>query len=375
MESSFKLGKVRGIEIGVHYTWLIVFALVTVSLALGFFPQTFRGLTGTVNWLLGVVASLLLFASVLVHELAHSFVAQSRGIQVRSIILFIFGGVSNVQGEPRRASDELLIAGAGPLASVVLGLLFGGLLLLLQGISAALSALLYYLALTNVLLAVFNLVPGFPLDGGRVLRGIVWALTGSFMRATQFATALGQGIAYLFIFGGLFLAFTGAFISGIWLAFIGWFLSNAAEAARRQARLQQAFVGVKVRDLMNPEPATVPPDLTLRDMVDDYVLHRNVRAVPVVDGEGNILGLVTVTDVRKVPRERWATVTVSEVMTPAAQMVAVSPQTNAGDAVQEMGQRDLSQLPVVEGGHLVGLLSQGSVMRFLQVREELGLRP
>lgn len=375
MESSFRLGRIRGIDIGVHYTWLVVFVLVTVSLAVGFFPQTFPALSRTMDWLLGVLASLLLFVSVLVHELSHSVVAQSRGLQVRSITLFIFGGVSNIEGEPRSAGDELLIAGAGPLSSLALGVLFGALVLALAGASLALTALLSYLALVNVLLAIFNLIPGFPLDGGRVFRAAAWAVTGSYFRATQIATALGQGIAYLFIFGGLLLAFSGAFISGIWIAFIGWFLSNAAEAARRQLRVQRAFAGVKVEELMNPEPVTVHPYLTLRDMVDDYVLHRNLRAVPVVDDAGAIMGLVTVTDVKNVPREQWDRLTVGDVMTPSAQMITVSPQTNAGEALQMMGQRDVNQLPVIDSGRLVGLLSQGNVLRFLQVREELGMRP
>ncbi|MHB9091687.1 MAG: site-2 protease family protein, partial [Chloroflexota bacterium] len=227
MESSFTLGKIRGIEIGVHFTWLIVFALVTVSLALGYFPQNFPELSSTTDWLLGAAAALLLFASVLVHELSHSFVAQSKGIAVRGITLFIFGGVSNIQGEPHEARDELLIAAAGPVSSLVLGLVFAGLMSVTQGASQTLTALLSYLAVINISLAIFNLIPGFPLDGGRVFRSIVWLVTGSFEGATRIATAVGQVIAYLFIFGGLLIAFSGSFLSGIWLAFIGWFLSNA----------------------------------------------------------------------------------------------------------------------------------------------------
>ncbi|MCL4466076.1 MAG: site-2 protease family protein [Chloroflexi bacterium] len=375
MESSLKLGKIRGIEIGIHYSWLLVLALVTASLALGFFPQTFPALSPLASWLLGLVAALLLFVSVLIHELSHSLVAQSMGIRVRSIVLFIFGGVSSIEGEPRTARDEILVAIAGPLASIVLGVTFGALLLGLSGVSPELSALLTYLALTNLLLAAFNLIPGFPLDGGRVFRGLAWLATGSYARATNIATILGQAVAYIFIFGGLFMAFTGAFLSGIWIAFIGWFLNSAADAARRQSRLTTAFRGVRVRDLLKEEPpVTVPASLSLRDMVDEFVLQRNVRAVPVVDGQGDVVGIISIADIKKVPRERWDTATVAEAMTPADQMLALSPDDNAGEALQAMGQRDVAQVPVIDHGHLVGLLSRASILQFLHVREELGSR-
>lgn len=375
MESSLKLGRVQGIEIGVHFSWLLVLVLVAASLALGFFPGTFPELSPLANWVLGIAAAFLLFASVLVHELAHSFVAQRLGIRVRSIILFLFGGVSNIEGEPKSARDELLIAGAGPFSSLALGGLFAVLLWGTRGVGPELSALLFYLALTNVLLAVFNLIPGFPLDGGRVFRALVWMVTGSFAQATNIAALAGQGIAYVFIFGGLFLAFSGAFLSGIWIAFIGWFLSNAADAARRQNRVRQAFQNVQVRDLMADEPlVTVPGDLSLRDMVDEYVLQRNVRALPVVDASDNVIGMVSISDVKKVPRERWILATVREVMTPESELVSLRPEDNAGDALQVMGQRDLNQVPVIDHGHLVGLLSRANLMRFLQVREELGTR-
>ena len=374
MGGSFGLGRVRGIEIGIHYTWLIAFALIMVSLALAFFPITYPSLSPAMDWILGAAGAILLFASVLGHELSHSVVAQQLGLGVRSITLFIFGGVSNIEGEPKSARDEILIAGAGPLSSIVIGLAFGGLFILLQGVSVEGAALTAYLALINLLLAVFNLIPGFPLDGGRVLRGLIWAATGNFLQATNIATTIGQVIAYLFIFGGLFLAFTGAFLTGIWLLFIGWFLSSAAGASRQQAQVERAFEGVRVRDLMENEPITVPADLTLRDMVDDYVLHRNLRALPVVDQEGNVAGLVTVIDLKKVSRERWDTTTVGEVMTPAHELVAVGPQTNAGEALQAMGQRDINQVPVLEGGRLVGLLTRSNMIRYLHLREELGTR-
>ncbi|MHB1415699.1 MAG: CBS domain-containing protein [Chloroflexota bacterium] len=375
MGGSFRLGRVRGIEIGIHYTWLIAFALIMVSLALAFFPITYPSLSPAMDWILGAAAAILLFASVLGHELSHSVVAQQLGLRVRSITLFIFGGVSNIEGEPKSARDEILIAGAGPLSSIVIGLAFGGLFILLQGVSVEGAALTAYLALINLLLAVFNLIPGFPLDGGRVLRGLIWAVTGNFLQATNIATTIGQVIAYLFIFGGLFLAFTGAFLTGIWLLFIGWFLSSAAGSSRQQAQFERAFEGVRVRDLMENEPITVPSDLTLRDMVDDYVLHRNLRALPVVDQEGNVAGLVTVVDLKKVSREKWDTTTVGEVMTPARELVAVGPQTNAGEALQAMGQRDINQVPVLEGGRLVGLLTRSNMIRYLHLREELGTRP
>ena len=373
MNSSFTLGKIRGIEIGINYTWLIALGLISWSLAVGVFPEMFPGWDQATYWIVAIIATLLLFGSVLAHELTHSFVAQSLGMRVQSISLFIFGGVSNIVGEARRAKDELYIAIAGPLSSLALAVLFGLALLLFRSVNEQLAAILFYLAAINVMLAVFNLIPGFPLDGGRVFRAIVWGITHSFRRATRIATGLGKGIAYLFIFGGLYLAFSGNFLSGIWLAFIGWFLSEAAEASYRQMTVQESLRGVHVADLMTPRPVTVDMHMSLREVVDAYLLRQNVRTLPVVDAAGELVGLLTLNEIRAVPAERWPEVTVAEVMTPAEHLHTVTPRDDVSQALRTLSEEDVNQLPVVENGHLVGLLSRGNLIRFLQVREELGV--
>jgi Zn-dependent protease/CBS domain-containing protein len=372
LNSSFVLGKIRGIEIGINYTWLIALGLITWSLAVGFFPAQFPGWQPETYWTVAALASLLLFGSVLVHELAHSFVAQSLGMRVQSINLFIFGGVSNIVGEAKRARDEFYISAVGPLTSIALSLLFGFGFWLLRGVNPQLTALLLYLGLVNALLAVFNLIPGFPLDGGRVFRAIVWGITQSFRRATSIATAVGKGFAYLFIFGGLYLAVSGEFLSGIWLVFIGWFLSEAAEASYRQMTVQESFRGVHVADLMNPQPVTVDTNATLRDVVDDYILRRNVRTLLVVEN-GRLVGLITPHEIRAVPAERWPEVLVAQAMIPIDRLHTVAPRDDAGNALRALSEEDVNQLPVVENGRLVGVLSRANLIRFLQVRQELGV--
>ncbi len=373
MRSSIRIATVNGIEIGVHYSWILVFLIVAWTLAVGFFPFQFPGFGATVYWGMGFLASLLLFVSVLIHELAHSFVAQARGLRVTSITLFIFGGVSNITGEPTSARDELLISIVGPVSSLVLAGLFWGIWVAIGDGTGPLEGVLAYLAGINVLLAVFNLIPGFPLDGGRVFRAIVWWATGSFQTATRVAVAAGHVVAFIFILGGLFLAFSGAFLSGIWLILIGWFLNNAAEASGRQTQEMEWFRGVRVRQVMNPAPTTVEPGLALSEVVHDYVLQRAVRAMPVVDADRRLVGMVTLNEIRQVPRDRWEETPVAVVMTRVEDLRTVRPEDELTEALRILAEYDINQLPVVDSGRLVGLLSRSNMIRFLQIREELGV--
>jgi Zn-dependent protease/CBS domain-containing protein len=372
VKSSVTLGSIRGIQIGVHYSWLLVFALVSWSLAVGFFPQQLPELAPTTYWIMGVVAALLLFASVLIHELAHSFVAQAKGLMVKSIILFVFGGVANIDGEPKKAGDEFLIAAVGPLASFGLAAMF---LVILQfgGIPAGpVAAVVSYLAVVNALLAVFNLIPGFPLDGGRVLRSVIWGATQNFRRASQIAAGAGQIVAFLFIFGGIFMAIQGAVIAGIWLAFIGWFLNNAAAASGQHAQQSEMLRGIKVHDVMNSSPITAGPDVRVSALVNDYVLGRSVRAIPVTS-DGDLLGLITINGIRQVPKEEWDSTPARFIMIQPAELRTVAPDDDLEAALKTIQEGDYNQLPVVKGRQLVGLLSRSNVMRFFSVRQELGL--
>ena len=376
LNHSLRLGRIGGIEIAVHWSWLIIFVLFTWSLAVFFFPPFYPRWDLGTYWIAGVISTILLFLSVLAHELSHSLVAKSEGIPVQSITLFVFGGVSNIEREPATARDEFLMAVVGPATSLVIGVIAYGLLLAVGGsVPSLVEGILLSLAIYNVILGVFNLIPGFPLDGGRVFRSIVWGITGSFREATTIATILGQVFAYLFIFGGLFLALTGNFLSGIWLVFIGWFLNNAATTSRHQAELETMLRGVRVASVMSAHPPDVPAHTTLSEFVEHYVLERNLRALPVISEEdGRIIGLVTLGEVRQVPREDWSTTTVGQVMIPASQLTVATPDEPLIQAMRDLTEDDLNQLPVVERGRLVGLLTRSDVIRYLRVREELNQR-
>ncbi len=372
VRSSIRIATIRGIEIGIHYSWLLVFVVVAWTLAVGLFPLQYPGLGAGTYWAMGFVASLLLFVSVLIHELAHSFVAQARGLKVTNITLFVFGGVSNISGEPSNARDELLISIVGPLSSLALGGVFWGIWLGTGDGGGAVEGVIIYLAAINALLAAFNLIPGFPLDGGRVFRAIVWWATNNFQTATRVAVGAGHVVAFIFILGGIFLIFAGAFLSGIWLILIGWFLNSAAEASGRETQQVELFRGVTVRQAMNPQPVTVQPQATLSEVVHDHILQRAVRALPVVQ-DGGLVGMVTVNEVRSVPREEWDQTPVSSVMTRREDLQTVGPDEELTNALTILAEHDINQLPVVEDGRLVGLLSRSNVMRLLQVRQELGV--
>jgi Zn-dependent protease/CBS domain-containing protein len=371
VESSFKLGRIAGIEIGIHYTWLFAFFLISWSLAEGYFPNMHPGWGSGTYWVLGVLAALLLFASVLVHELSHSFMALSRGQGVHGITLFIFGGVSTLKADAEKASDEFLVAIVGPLTSLGLAALFWGLNLALAPDESPFGALLSYLAFINFALGLFNLLPGFPLDGGRVLRSVVWAASGSMTHATRVASFVGQGIGFLMILFGLFQLLAGQFLNGLWIAFIGWFLNGAAESTRQQQALREELRGVTVGELMHRRPPVVPPDRSVESFVYDQVLREGQRAVVVAEGS-RLLGLVSVTDAQKAPRERWAETPVAEVMTPTP-LKTVSSTAELTEALELLVEGTLNQLPVVDDGLLVGMLSRADLLRFYQLRGSLRL--
>ncbi|MBV8822880.1 MAG: CBS domain-containing protein, partial [Ktedonobacteraceae bacterium] len=282
------------------------------------------------------------------------------------------GGVSNIEQEPHSAETEFLMAFVGPLLSLVIGGLCYGALFLLRGSHSVAQPILGYLAVTNILLGIFNLLPGFPLDGGRVLRSIVWKITGNAYRATQVATIVGQVIAYLFIFTGIWLFFFSHDpFDGIWFGFIGWFLLNAAQSARTQATLETAFRGVTVAQVMNPNPMTVPANISLQRLVDEYFLPQGLRSALVMQGD-QLAGLITLSDIRHVPREQWPQTPVGLTMIPTQRLHTVAPQQSLREALPLMTGQDVNQLPVVQDGRLVGILTRDAIMRALEVRRSLG---
>lgn len=375
MSGSIHVGKIAGISIDINWSWLIILVLLTVSLATGWFPVIYRGWSPAVYWIAGLIAAILLFVSVLVHELAHSLMARSRGVPVKSITLFIFGGVSNIEREPPNAGTEFLIAIVGPLTSIVIGIIAFILGALLLPVSTFLAAILSYLGVANLLLGVFNLIPGFPLDGGRVLRSIIWGITGSLKTATRWATRIGEVIAVVFILFGVFEMFFvgGGFLNGIWFAFIGWFLWQAARTANTQVMLQSLLKGVTVADVMNRTPVTVPGDITVHQFVDDYVLNHGVRSAMVIEN-GALRGLVTLADLRQIPQNQWTQERVAQAMVPVQRLHVVSPTQSLNDVLPLMAQNDVNQVPVVQNGQIVGIVTRDRIMRYIEVRREIGSR-
>jgi len=370
MQSSVSIGRVAGIRIGIHYTWLFAFLLIAWSLAGSYYPDDVPGLNTATYWLIGIVSALLLFASVLIHELTHSLVARRLGLTVDGITLFIFGGVSNLTTEPSTARNEFLVAVVGPISSLVLAGLFW-LVARTIPVSSPAGAVAGYLAFVNLLLGGFNLVPGFPLDGGRVFRALVWGATGSLRRATLVASYVGQAFGWLLIVWGLTRVLSGDLFGGLWTAFIGWFLNGAAESTRQEQTVQQSVRSVTASSLMEAPATAIPPTMTVEDFVYEQVMRHGHRALPVVE-DGRLVGIVSLSDVRKVPREVWSSTPVSRLMT-RAPLVTVAPGEDLGVAIGRMAQRGVHQLPVVEDGSLLGLLTRADVMRYLHLRHELGI--
>src|SRR5258706_1900728 len=372
MPGSLRVGQIAGIDIYINVSWIIILVLLTWSLAVSWFPSIYPGWSVGTYWIVSLIAAILLFVSVLLHELAHSVVARARGLPVHNITLFIFGGISNIEQEPTSAGVEFQMAVVGPVVSILIGIVCFLLLLPIRGTNSPVAGILGYLALTNVALGIFNLIPGFPLDGGRVLRSIIWRVTGSLRKATRIATIVGEVLAYLCILGGIWLFFTGDSIGGIWIGFIGWFLLISARAANSQVMLQSMFRDVKVSQVMNPASITVPANISLQKLVDEYFLPHGLRSALVTQGD-QLAGLITLGDIRHVPREQWAQTPVGYAMIPLDRLHVVYPQQNLNDVMPLMAGQDVNQLPVVQDGRVVGVLSRDSIMRFLEIRRSLGV--
>ena len=373
MKSSVRFAKIFGISVGVNYTWFIVFALVTLTLATGYFPARYPGWGAAGYLAAGVLTSLLFFASVVFHELAHSVVAMAWGIPVKSITLFIFGGVANIEREPDRPLAEFLIAVAGPASSLLLALGFGA--VWLAGDVAGLSlvaGLGFYLATINLSLAVFNMIPGFPLDGGRVFRSLVWAWTGNMNRATRWAATTGRVIAVLMIVGGGVLFLTGNWSSGLWLAFIGWFLDNAASQSSRQVWLREALEGYTAADfssMCQPVSSNTPLDWVVRD----HVLPHGESCFLVTSdtlsaGDFEPQGLATLGQIREVPRQRWGWTPIRQIMTPWQNLKPALPGEAAFTVLERMLAEGLSLLPIVDGSRFIGLVRRDNLLHFAQSR-------
>lgn len=363
------LGRILGIPIGLDYSWFVVVAFLTWSLAASLFPAEFPSWTPALYWVIGAATALMLFASVLVHELGHSIVARRYQIPVRSITLFIFGGVAQIGAEPPSARAEFWIAIAGPVVSAVLAAVFG-LLRLAAAPVAPLLAMAEYLAYINGSLALFNLVPGFPLDGGRILRAILWSTTRSLRRATLLAATVGRGIAFLFILVGVFRVFSGDLVGGLWIAFIGWFLEGAATRQVQQQMVQSLLAGHHVAEAMSTNYAVVSAGATLQDLVDDHILASGRRSFVVVRDD-ELVGLSTLHRIKEFPRDRWAQVAVAEAMIPVEHLRWIKPEAELISAIEQMDRDGVNQLPVMRNRHLLGMISRDDVLSYLRTLQEL----
>jgi Zn-dependent protease len=364
----FPIGRVAGIDILVHWSWLVIFGLLTWSLAEGLFLPDYPHWTRAEAWTAGATTSLVLFGSVLLHELSHSLVARRHGIDVASITLFIFGGVSGLKGEPKRPAQEFLIAIAGPVTSFALAGIFGiGALVLRGGVGTASM----YLAFINLVLGAFNLLPGFPLDGGRVLRSLAWARGGNLVKTTRLASDAGKAMAFLLMAGGAVAFLLGGLITGIWFLVIGWFLLSQADIGYKQVLAQDVLRGISVGSALTRDFHPVPPELSLNEFLSDYVLTYHQRSYPVMSN-GQLVALVSLSDLKGFPRAEWHEHSVSEVMTPRDRLHVVRPRDDLATAAEEMASADVQQLPVMEDGRLLGFVTRADIIRLIRLRHDLG---
>ncbi|HKQ80378.1 MAG TPA: site-2 protease family protein [Blastocatellia bacterium] len=368
--NTFRLGSLFGITIAIHFTWFVIFALITFSMT-ATFAANFPGLPVTAHLLIGLVASLLFFGSVLFHEMAHSLMAIHSGKPVRSITLFIFGGVSEIEKEADRPGEEIRIALIGPVSSYFLAGVFGGVWLLSRGQAPVIGEVSQWLSAVNLILATFNLLPGIPLDGGRVLRGIVWSVMGDKDRATRVAAFAGRAIGFLMILGGVFMAFRlNHLFNGIWLGVLGWFLLRSAEAEWQRVMVGRAIAGVNASEVMSRDCPSVPADASLTEFVDQFLL-RSGRQCYVVGESEAPRGIITLDDVLAVPRDEWSQTSVQAAMRRADQIYSISPDTEIEEALQSMDEKNIAQVPVMLDGRLLGMIGRDHLVRLILNRMAL----
>jgi Zn-dependent protease len=362
-----RIGRIADIDILIHPSWFLVAALLTWSLSEGLFLDEHPEWSRAAGWLAGLATSALMFGSLLLHEFSHCVVARQRGLAVKSVTLFIFGGVSSLEGEPQEPADEFRIAIVGPVTSFTLAGLFAVAGLALWDTGADTAA--FYLAAINAVLGVLNLLPGFPLDGGRVLRAALWARSHSLQRATRIAAQTGSATAFVLMAAGVVMALAGAFLSGIWFIVIGWFLRSQAEASYGQLVTRNALDRTPVLAVLEPDYQAVHPGMSLSAFVNAYLLHHQQRYYP-VSTDGAFLGLLTITDLNTFPREEWDSRTVDYAMTPADRLHSLTPADHLSQASELMAAHNVNQLPVIEEGHLLGFVTRAGILRMLQLREE-----
>jgi Zn-dependent protease/CBS domain-containing protein len=370
MYGSIRIGTIRGIPLQISASWLIVFVLFLWTFAASYYPDRYAGWTSQAYFAAALITVVLFFASIVLHELGHATIAARSGIRTRSITLLPIGGIAEIEREAEKPGEEFAIAIAGPITSALLGGIFIGLHFLFKPINVPVGGITAYLGIVNFFLAVFNLLPGFPMDGGRVLRAAVWGATKSYSRGTQVAARVGSFVAYVFIFFGMTLLFRGQIANGIILAFTGWFILTNAQASIQQLTFQRGLGGVMVDQVMTRQFPTVQARQTLAQIVSETFLAQNSRAAA-VEEEGRFVGFLTLADMMRVPQDQWHTVRAHAVMIPSGSLTICHPGESALTALERMQEGDYNQVPVIADGHMVGLLTRNDILRFLRLRQTL----
>jgi Zn-dependent protease/CBS domain-containing protein len=368
----FRVGSIFGFEIRIDLSWFIIFFLILWTLTVSVFPANYPELSNITYIVMGVVGTLLFFASIIAHELSHSLVAKTKGIPVEGITLFVFGGIARTRMDAESPGDEFQIAGVGPLVSLILAGLFGLIWWLGRGFgwTVAVTGVAGYLGSINLLLAIFNLLPGFPLDGGRLFRAIIWKITGDLKKATRIASQSGQFLSFLIITLGVIQLFAGNILGGLWLIVIGWFLFNAAEMGYQQHLIRTSLEGVRAKELMTRSPETVSPDLTIQELVDNYFLRRRYQAFPVTQ-QDSLAGIVTLNQVKEIPREQWTTLTIAKIMTAIDNTITVRPEENMTQVLQKMENSGVRRVLVTRGNELEGIITGGDIASWLKRMRDL----
>lgn len=372
--SQIKLGKILGVEIGLHYSWFVIAMLIMFSLAAQFHSVNRNWSEGLI-WGCAAVTAILFFAGLITHELSHAMVARARGLPIHKITLFLLGGMAQIEAEPADAATEFWMGIVGPITSAIIGVVLLGIAMAVGWVfrtppQTPATAILVWLGYINLALAAFNMIPGFPLDGGRVLRAILWAITHNANKSTRIAAGVGQIVGLLFITYGIFTFFTGNGIGGLWLAFIGWFLLQAAGASLMQLQAGALLRGLRVRDVMSRDCPAVEGAMSLQQFVDEQLLPTGRRCFLVLDHQ-HVAGLITPHELRSVERTQWPFISVRQAMKPVDTVHSLAPDAPALQALEMMGREDVNQLPVVENGELEGTVSRGHLLQVLQSRAEI----
>lgn len=368
-----KLFKIFGFEVGIDWSWIILAILIAWSLSVGLFPFRYKNLSTQTYWIMGVVGALGLFASIVFHEMCHSLVARKYGMPMKGITLFIFGGVAEMGEEPPSPKAEFMMAIVGPISSIAIGIVFYGIYFLgrQNGWSEPINGVVQYLAFINGLLAFFNLLPAFPLDGGRVLRSILWGSKKNLRWATRISSKIGSGFGILLIILGVFQFLRGNFIGGMWWFFIGMFLRGAAKTSYQQLLIRKALEGEIVQRFMKTDPVTVTPSLSVEELVEDYIYRNHHKMYPVVQDTDRLIGCVTTKQVKEIPREKWRQTKVGEVASQCSAENTIGPQVDAMKALSIMSKTGTSRLMVTEKNRLLGIIALKDLLKFFALKVEL----